>query len=180
MPRNLTRREKILTGAAFVSASVFLLTKFVFFPIVNDWRQTELDIAATQVRYLSTLKIARTSHSLLQKKQANTDKLANSARVAEFLKEIQSAAGQRVAIHRFLPLQAREPNSSNRYQMKKNLTTLQVQIECLGNLPDLLAFFERLETGDRLTRIRHFYLTPGGGERERLQCQLILVRMVTT
>lgn len=183
MRRKLTRREKILTGVAGAGGAAYLLMKLILSPLVGEWQETELEITKRLAQYVSTLKVARTSPRIEQSEErGTTGKLSDSARIAEFLREIEAAAGQRVAIRRFQPLRTPLDKSSSKTRKPgmKNIATLQVQIECVGTFQDLMAFFERMETQDALTRVRHLYLTPEGNGKERLQCQFILVRMVIT
>ncbi|MFQ5864141.1 MAG: hypothetical protein ACE5IW_02820 [bacterium] len=177
MKRELTQRERILTALALAGASVYLLTKLVIAPLISDWQQTELEITKRQAQYINTLRFVHRAERIQAEAQGNKQSLSNSARIAEFLQEIEAAAGPRVVIRRFQPLRASLDKS---YSKTKGQVAamLQVQIECLGKLPDLLVFFERIEAKDALTRIRHFYLTPEGSGKERLQCQLIVVRML--
>lgn len=165
-----------MIAAAMAGVAGYLLINFIVSGLLQDWQQTKTAIRHAQTQYLRTLTIVRNAASWDQNKQAAN--VSNSIQTADFLREIESAAGAQVKIRRFHPLHSTNENHSSSKSGTQRVVKLQIQIECSGNLPALMAFFERIENQNVLTRIRHFYLTPEGRGSDQLQCQLILVRML--
>ncbi|MFQ5650498.1 MAG: hypothetical protein ACE5IY_11200 [bacterium] len=178
MKRPLTKREKILLGLALGGVSLYIGMQGLLLPLTNGLQQSETEIAQRRLQYASMLKVVHEAGHLEQNQTEQAQDGSQSALTAQFLREIQAAAG-RVAIHRFQPVRATLNNrtATARERKRKRFTLLEVKIECFGQLPDLMTFFQRLETGDRLTRIRHLYLAPEGGRKDGLQCQFVIVRM---
>jgi hypothetical protein len=176
MPRALTSREKYLAAFATLTALLYAGVEGVFLPLVHRNHRVELELAQAQAEYAHARRLeaaAETAtNSAIAKIGADTEHTA----LADFLREAEAAAGPHVLIRRFQPQHQRTPRSNRKAEMV-GMTSLSVQLECSGALPDLLEFFARLESKDELTRIRHFYLTPERNGGERLQCQLVVMRM---
>ncbi|GEM_PF-4703465 len=173
-----TAREKILITIAVVLIALYIMARFLLLPAYQDWKNSDRRIDQLRAQYVKTLTLVRQAGEQM-KTSKTTLQATGVAPIAEFLKDIEATAGKGILIRRFQPLQTTSlfkrtasPNS------KSDIRSIQVQIDCVGTLPQLVTFFEQLESRYRLTRIRHFYLTPTG-KGERLQCQLIVVRLLT-
>ncbi len=171
-----TIREKVLTGIAVVVVVFYILAKFLLHPVYQDWKDSELLIDQLRSQYVKTLKLVRLAGTQMESSQS-TPPTSGVAPIAAFLKDIETTAGKKILIRRFQPLQTASLfGRSSASITNTNIHSIQVQIDCIGTLPQLVRFFEQLESQHRLTRIRHFYLTPTG-KGKRLQCQLIVVRL---
>lgn len=176
MQKQLTKREKWLTAIAVGGIAVYLLGGWGIIPLVERWQSSNSRLTGAQAQYLGAAKMLRAAAREQQQVTAASGNSAGIAPIAEFLKDIETAAGGKVRIRRFQPLKSAA--DSRRSAGSTGITNLRVQIDCSGELPELVAFFERVESKNSLTRIRHFYLTPEG-KGSRLQCQMILVRLLT-
>ncbi|RMH76069.1 MAG: hypothetical protein D6681_21810 [Calditrichaeota bacterium] len=176
MKRPLTSREKWLIGLAGAVVLGYVLIYWVGMPLWQGWQEREEELVRLQAQYLQALKTVRAVGAVGENPvpTAASGEQGAVASIAEFLKDIEAAAGSSVRIHRFQPVQ-----SGNHQAAGKRLTRLQVHIECSGKLPDLMDFFERIEAGNSLTRIRQFYLTPEG-EGDQLQCRVMVLRLIAS
>lgn len=177
MKRNLNQREKFLIAAVSILLAIYLVNRFVISPLLDDWRESNAALERAQVRYASALKMARLSASA-HLQQTTADSSSTNAQLARFLREIEAAAGSQITIRRFQPLQrmaGRNRRTKKTGQLK--ITRHQVQINCSGTLANLMAFMQKIEARNQLTRVRQFYLSPDRNNQKQLQCQLILVRL---
>ncbi|MFQ5772014.1 MAG: hypothetical protein ACE5HX_15875 [bacterium] len=178
----MTSREKLLIALAATAAVGYILVVLIISPLLNDWQETRTKLVNFKAQYIHTLKLVRMAEKIDDQNLVESEKLPDNNPIAAFLRDIEAATGGLVVIRRFQPLRSslegKHTNSTKSGRI--NITSLQVQIDCLGTLPNLLAFFERIEQKDGLTRIRHFYLTPESRGEDRLHCQLIIVRLMNT
>ena len=173
-----TTREKVLTGIAVGLVALYILVKFLLLPVYQNWKDSELLISRLQAQYVKTVKMVRLATAQMESSQS-TPPTSGVAPIAAFLKDIETTAGKEILIRRFQPLQtASGTGRTTTSGAKADIRSIQVQIDCIGTLPQLVRFFEQLESQHRLTRIRHFYLTPTG-KGKRLQCQLIVARLLS-
>jgi len=177
MFRKLSKREQVLSAAAVCGLAIFVIIRGLLLPLADRLNRSSLELEAKQALYLNTLKIAGMVRGIDRGSREETQK-QKSALVASLLRDSQTAAGRQVIIRRFQPLRAAAGPPWRRASRasKTKVETIEIQLECLGKLPDLMAFFESIEATDALTRIRHFYLSPDGGAKDWLQCQLIVIR----
>jgi len=177
MFKQLSRREQALSALAVGGLALFLTVRGLILPLAAELKESSRNVESKQALYLNTLKIAGMVRGL-EPTEKRGERPQKSARVAKLLRDIQAAAGRQVIIRRFQPLRTSGAPSrpgSNRGS-RTTVDTIEIQLECLGRLPDLMAFFESIEATGALTRIRHFYLSPDGGGKGWLQCQLIVIR----
>ncbi|MFQ5706624.1 MAG: hypothetical protein ACE5HO_04195 [bacterium] len=182
MKRQLTIREKTLATLAAVALGLFLLMQLFVRPLIDEWQATQSTLTTMRAKYLNALKIVRFAQGVGEKQRTVGRKATDHDQITALLRDIETAANDRVLIRRFQPLRVgnNDNRSSHTRRGRKMVRSLQVQIECLGKLVDLMAFFEKMEAGESLTRIKHFYLTSEGRDNGRLQCQLIVVRLLTS
>ncbi len=173
--RPITPREKVLLAVAFVALVALALVKLVALPILNDWQETDLALDQMQRLLLSTQKIVQRAEQLKSSGEVQAEPSSKTAQMADFLLELESSGQQLVEIQRFQPLQLPTQES----QGSRTSTLLQVRIECLGTLQNLLTFFDRIESKHANTRIRQLYILPEGRQGTQLQCQIIVVRVLT-
>ncbi|MDZ7276616.1 MAG: hypothetical protein ONB53_21930 [candidate division KSB1 bacterium] len=174
----MTSREKLLAGLAAGMAALYLLVAFFLSPLLHRMQSIDLELAAARAALTHLRNVVRLAENMTDAGPASSEMTPGNTPIVALLRDIAASAGQGVAIRRLRPMpatsMARPPGDGHR--AADTFTNLQVQIDCTGRLPDLMAFFERLESGNDLTRLRHFYLTPESGGQ--LHCQLIVMRMV--
>jgi hypothetical protein len=181
MQKRLTAREKNLVAVAALAVTVYLLTALIIYPLVGRWQQTGAALAETRAGYTRALKIVRLAEKRGEQNRADTE-AAGGVSLINFLRDLESAAGTQVIIRRFQPL-ASSPSRPVGMARNRGRTTaeeirsLQVQIDCVGQLSGLMAFLERIETAHELTRIRQFHLAPEGSGGATLHAQLTVVRL---
>lgn len=179
MRRQFAPRERVLAASAALAAGVFLLSEFVIHPLAERWQGANATIAERRAEYTIALKTIRLAEARGVTANTAMETETSSAPVVDLLQYIEAAATPHVVIRRFRPVQTRSgPASGAAMAAGGKTVTLQVQLDCVSNLPDLVAFFERLETEDDLTRVLHFYLTPEEHGGDALHCQLTVVRLV--
>ncbi|MFQ5628978.1 MAG: hypothetical protein ACE5I1_09480 [bacterium] len=179
MQRNLTQREKFFIAAMGILLAIYLLNLFAISPLRSDWQETNMAWESAQVNFASALKMARIAEQV-RLHQTTADSASANTQLATFLREIEAAAGSQITIRRFQPLQ-RTVGSGRRTKNNAALPKMirhQVQIDCSGTLANLMAFIQKIEAKNQLTRVRQIYLSPDRNRQNQLQCQLILVRLV--
>jgi len=177
--RNLSKRERALAIMVAAGGAVLLFSKLIVMPVLNARQQTDAVLTRLRAQYLTAVQVAKMVRAPDGVGRQAAGDTASRMSIAQFLQDIEKAAGSRVFIRRFQPLQSslgrvrtgRESGSPD------GVRSTQVQIDCVGTLADLMAFFERVEEEGVLTRIRHLQLTPEGSGDGRLHCQLLLVRV---
>jgi len=179
MPGRLSSREKVLAALTASIAGVYLLARLLVFPAMDRWHETNAALTQARAHLLKSVKIARLAEADEVKRLVRPAGAPGLSPIASLLQDIETAAQQQVIIRRF------QPSSASPQRVRpatgagaQPVTRLQVQIDCVGKLTGLMAFFERIETAHSLTRIRHFYLTPEGGDEQRLNCRLEVERLL--
>ncbi|KAA3618395.1 MAG: hypothetical protein DWQ05_07705 [Calditrichaeota bacterium] len=176
---NLSAREKILAGITGLGLFLFLLFHFVYLPLFDRWEVSNQQLVNLQHQYAKAL---RTSNNASLNKQNTAQSPQNaqaaSSPIAQFLKDIENAAGNHVLINRFQPYSpARAQNRQQTRKNKSDIITLQVEIDCIGELPALIAFIHKIEQSDNYTRVRNSYFAPAKQRNEKLKCQITVTRL---
>ncbi len=171
MTRQLNRREKILAAVALSTIVLYAMVQWIFSPLVGGLQQTDLAISQKHVKIAAMLSVVARAGDAASTGDPEKPTQSPSGLTAQFLRDIDAAKGS-VEIHRFQPVRT----SPGRKAASGHLA-LEVKIDCRGQLPHLMAFVSQLESRDRLTRVRHLYLTAAGEPDGRLKCQFSVVRM---
>ncbi len=170
MKREMTPREKLFTFIATSVIVIYALSAWLIAPMVSEWESSNSALNLTRVQYLKALKTTREAKmQMVTAEQKKNTQEENT--IATLLEDIEKAADRKIVIRRFQPFNSSQP-------VNGELRSLQVQLECSGSLNNLMEFFERMETQNRMTRIRQFYLLPESNKQGNLQCQVTVVRIV--
>lgn len=172
MSRHLNRREKLLAVITLGTIVVYATVQGIFSPLVGELNEKELAISQKHVQILAMFSLLGRNESMQLPDDGTPATESPSALTAQFLRDIDAARGK-VEIQRFQPLRT---SAADRASGQGHLA-LEVKISCVGQLPHLMAFVNKLESRDRLSRVRHLYLAAAGDAAGRLKCQFSIVRI---
>lgn len=175
---NLSRRERILAGITISGLLIYAVVNFLYAPYASRLQSAEQQLITAQSRYAAAVRNAKNTAKLSTTSTAK--KVTDAATpVAQFLKEIESAAGSQIQINRFQPHKSRlSANKRLGSQGRTPIMTLQVEIDCLGSLAAIVAFIDKIEKSDAFTRVHNTYFTPENRGGRKIKCQITITRLL--
>ncbi len=174
--RPLTPREKLLAFAAALILAVVALYRWGMAPVSQEWDAVNAELQSLQQRYQKFQALAQSMQSRSPLPAAALAAPSGKTSMADFIRDIETAAGREIYIKRFNPLKNVTVNARGD---RGKVLSQQIQIECSGTLQALAAFFDRLERENYIF-IRHLTLTPDRNEPAQIHCQVVLARVTMT